>query len=82
MNIEKCPCCPNHCSKDNLGCKRGKEYFNNNLESNSIEENIIHDLRECGHLLHHNRETILKNFSNDELNELHKLLSKICNNFE
>jgi hypothetical protein len=32
MSEEKCPCCPNYCSKDNLGCGRGKNYFNNNLE--------------------------------------------------
>jgi hypothetical protein len=89
MNEEKCPCCPNHCLKDNLGCGRGRDYFNNqnnSFEPNTLNEKIIMDLRKCGHLLHHNRdlntETILANFSDDELNELHKLLSKIHRNLE
>lgn len=89
MNKEKCPCCPNHCSEDNLACGRGINYFNNKSNSSgpmSINEQIIMDLRKCGHFLHHNRDfdidKILYNFSEDELNQLHELLSKIHNNFE
>ena len=84
MNQENCPCCPNHCQKDNLGCGRGKEYFNNqgtNKEPKTLNEQVISDLRKCGHLLHHNRDLdtneFLSCFSEDELNELHELLSKI-----
>lgn len=85
MNQENCPCCQNHCSKDNLGCERGKRHFNiensSNFEPNSLTEQVITDLRKCGHLLHHNKdldtEDLLSVFSEDELNELHRLLSKI-----
>ena len=84
MNQENCPCCPNHCSKDNLGCGRGKEYFENqdtNKEPKTLNEQVISDLRKCGHLLHHNRDLDAKEFlscfSEEELNVLHELLSKI-----
>ncbi len=86
MNQENCPCCPNHCQKDNLGCGRGKDYFSNqdkNSEPKSLNEQVINDLKKCGHLLHHNRDLnpdeFLSCFSLEELNELHKLLSKINN---
>jgi hypothetical protein len=83
MSEEKCPCCPNHCSKDNLGCGRGKNYFNNNLEEISLNEKVISDLRKCGHLLHHNSdldtESLLANFSEVELKSLHNLLTKFLN---
>ena len=84
MNAEKCPCCPNHCQKEELGCQRGKEFFGNSNgdhELKNIQEQVIVDLRKCGHMLHHNRELntqdILLNFSLEELNQLHELLSKI-----
>lgn len=87
MDKETCPCCHNHCSKDNLGCNRGKAYFDNQgdcNETNSLEEQVIIDLKECGHLLHHNREVsinkLLTNYSKEELNKLHELLSKILKN--
>lgn len=87
MNEEKCPCCSNHCQKDSLGCGRGKEYFNNqkdNSKPKTLNEQVIIDLRKCGHSLHHNKDLdtnkILSNFSKDELNNLHKLLSKFINN--
>ena len=79
-----CPCCPNHCPSDNLGCHRGKEHFNNSDEPKTLNEQVISDLKKCGHLLHHNRDLdsdqILSNFSLDELNNLHELLSKIHSN--
>ncbi len=84
MNQENCPCCPNHCLKDNLRCDQGKEYFSNqgiNKEPKSLNEQVISDLRKCGHLLHHNRDLDTKEFlycfSEEELNELHELISKI-----
>lgn len=85
MKNEKCPYCHNHCSKDNLNCGRGREYFSNlNNDTKTINEKVISDLRKCGHLLHHNKELstndILSDFSLEELEELHKLLSKICKN--
>ena len=86
MNNEKCPCCSNHCFKDHLGCERGEEYFKNqsSYEPKSLEEKIIKNLRECGHFLHHNKEfnfsRLLSNFSEDELNNLYQLLSKIIDN--
>lgn len=87
MNNETCPCCPNHCLIDNLGCGRGNKYFNNqnNIdEPSTLYEQIIMDLRKCGHMLHHNRDLntdkLLSNFSEEELNKLHELLAKIHNN--
>lgn len=87
MQSEKCPCCPNHCEKDNLSCGRGEDYFNNNHhnehheeEPKSIEEQVIKDLRKCGHMLYHNRNLntydLLKDFSKEELEQLHMLLTK------
>lgn len=84
MKEEKCPICPNHCSKDNLGCSRGREHFGNldhDSKPKTLQEKIIADLRKCGHLLHHNKELdtneLLSVFSEDELSQLHELLSKI-----
>lgn len=51
---------------------------------NSIEEAIILDLRKYGHMLHHNKDLnfndLLKDFSKEELEQLHSLLAKICEN--
>lgn len=89
MEEEKCPCCPNHCEKDHLGCGCGKDYFSNshsNSEPKTLIEQVITDLRKCGHTLHHHRELdstqFLSALSEEELNKLHELLSKICNNRE
>lgn len=88
MNSEYCPCCPNHCTEDHLNCGRGKEYFNRqndyNIEPKTFQEQVIMDLKKCGHLLHHNKnwnaDELLSNFSEEELHELHDLLSKFCGN--
>lgn len=82
MNNENCPCCPNHCSKDNLSCGRGREYFNNySKEPKTLNDQIIMDIRKVGHLLHHNKDLdtnkLLSTLSENELNKLHELLSKI-----
>lgn len=89
MDKEKCPCCPNHCSIENLSCGRGRAHFsneNNNKEPKTLNEQVITDLRKCGHILHHNRELntdeFLSDFSEEELNRLHQLLSKIHSNNE
>lgn len=42
MNIDNCPCCPNHCPKDNLGCGRGKEYYNHQ-NNGSIEPKTLNE---------------------------------------
>lgn len=88
MNIENCPNCPNHCPKDNLGCGRGRAYFN--LEEKEIQEpktlneQVIADIRKCGHILHHNRDInvdeTLSSFTEEELKEMHELLSKFYQN--
>lgn len=86
MNNEKCPCCHNHCDKDNLSCSRGIEYFNkeDNSEQLTINEKVINNLRKCGHFLHHAEkmanDSLLAGLSENELNELNLLLAKICNN--
>lgn len=88
MNSENCPCCPNHCEKDNLRCGKGRDYFNHlsDLEPSTISEKVIEDLRKCGHLLHHNKDIeaneFLSSLTDDELKELHLLLSKIWNHME
>lgn len=87
MNEEnRCPMCPNHCEKDNLSCHRGEEYFSTTSERkepSTIEEKVISDLRACGHMLHHNRDldikSVLGSLNAEELEILHKLLSKIGN---
>lgn len=84
MDKKECPCCPKHCSIDNLSCRKGNEYFNNhntNKEPQTLNEQVIMDLRKCGHLLHHNRglntNEILSDFSQEELSQLHELLFRI-----
>lgn len=89
MSQEKCPCCVNHCSKESLSCGRGRDYFynqSNRPEATAIQEQVIMNLRKCGHSLYCNRdlegEKILMDFSEEELNILHELLSKIENNMK
>ena len=88
MSEEKCPQCPNHCSKDNLGCGRGRAYFDglNNSSPKTINEQIIMDLRKCGHILHHNKDLdvamMLSSLKDEEKKELHKLLTKVHENIK
>lgn len=88
MNEEKCPCCHNHCDINNLSCGRGIAHFNksNEEEPKTLNEQVIMDLRKCGHLLHHNKdlniEKLTSVLSNDELIILHNLLSKIYTNIK
>lgn len=85
MKEEYCSCCSNHCLKENLQCNKGKNYFNSNNSSsfrtNLLEEKVIEDLRNCGHILHHNKtlnvNELLTVYSKEKLKELHRLLSKI-----
>lgn len=86
MKEENCPCCPNHCDKENLSCGRGREYFSGSTKNThegptTLEEKVIFDLRKCGHRLHHNRDLnpneMLSNLTEEELNTLHELLNKI-----
>lgn len=91
MKQDICPNCPNHCSKDNLGCGRGRAYFSdlegeskNTNEVKSMSEQVIMDIRRIGHALHHNRDldisSITSNLTDEELTRLHELLSKINSN--
>ncbi|MDY3767431.1 MAG: cytidylate kinase-like family protein [Lachnospiraceae bacterium] len=60
-----CPRCKNHCSKDNLQCHKGKEYFGITTEESkekhhelskeatTPDEKVIELLRKSGHYLHH-----------------------------
>lgn len=89
METLKCPCCSNHCEKENLSCGRGVDYFSNpkSLEkTETIEEEVIRDLRKCGHLLHHNpnlnTNDLLNDFFKEELEQLHTLLAKIYSKVE
>ena len=83
MIVEVCPGCENHCDKNNLRCGRGRNYFSCQTQNSeaSIEEQVMEDLRKCGHILHHAKEldqsSFLSNLSEDELETLHELLSKI-----
>ncbi len=45
MNEEQqiCPCCPNHCTKENLNCGRGKNYFRITEQESTTTENYLHD---------------------------------------
>ena len=59
MGKEKCPCCHRHCSVDELSCGRGMEHFGKqdvNSAPKTLNEQVIMDLRKCGHMLHHNRD--------------------------
>lgn len=87
MNHEKCPCCPNHCEVNNLDCDKGKEYYNhlNVSKVSTVNDKIVNQLRKCGHFLHHRNLAeinFLSTLSNDELNDLHRLLSKVSDNIE
>lgn len=84
MQQDVCPCCSNHCAKDNLSCGRGLEYFNSSTSEKdaTLEEKIVGNLRKCGHILHHNPEmksNLLLGCTKEELEQLHQLLSKITN---
>lgn len=62
-----CPCCPNHCSLQALGCEKGEEYVRNggsipedNRKSHTRGRHKMPDLTTttgklcaCGHMLHH-----------------------------
>lgn len=97
MNNEKnCPCCPNHCSIDNLNCGKGRAYFNGgsprSLEernepkddsSMTIDEKAMSKIRKCGHFLHHGDKEVNFDFlSNDEKESLVAILSKCLDNWK
>lgn len=96
MSKEKCPCCPNHCDIDNLNCGRGRDYFKtetnqtkNNHQKNkdestmTLEEKTFSKIRACGHFLHHSNNSVDLNFlSDEEKQELIKILSKCLDNWK
>lgn len=67
---EVCPCCENHCPKEQLKCLKGMEHFGikadgkngpgpggrgmQNLSEMKPEDAVIMLMRQCGHYLHHN----------------------------
>lgn len=90
-NQTNCPCCGNHCSKDDLQCGRGKRYFaeGGNEQSlgkghahgapfeNADEEPAVTMLRRCGHLLHHGgADNLLGPLTAEEKQTLCDLLGK------
>lgn len=98
MNEEKnCPCCPNHCSIDNLSCGRGRQYFDGeNKEEHghkshheakdeslmSLEEKVLYKMHRCGHALHHSNGSMNLDFlTNEEKQTLVKILSKCIDNW-
>ncbi|MGM9878176.1 MAG: hypothetical protein ACI33S_05975 [Bacilli bacterium] len=97
-NEKNCPCCPNHCSIDNLSCGKGKTYFNGNSSkslkerneytekddsSMTIDEKAMSKIRKCGHFLHHkDKEVSLDFLSNDEKENLIDILSKCLDNWQ
>lgn len=93
-NQEYCPQCLNHCHKSELRCGKGRAYFGqlqtnskehngHNFSSNiSEEQSIIFLLRQCGHFLHHNANSIDNDklcqvLSADEQRTLEDLLKKL-----
>ena len=56
-----CPCCENHCPKDDLRCKEGRAHFGVPAPQNRPTgprpaedgDDAITLLRKCGHILHH-----------------------------
>lgn len=89
-NQTNCPCCGNHCPKDDLQCGRGKRYFGETAQSpakdghahgapfeNGDEEPAVTMLRRCGHLLHHGgADNLLDPLTEEEKRTLCELLGK------
>lgn len=84
MKEEKyCPCCPNQCSVEHLQCQRGENYFSHGQQQGpvfkdealmTLDEKVIHKIRECGHLLHHGGNIHLEHLNEDEKEQLIQLL--------
>lgn len=53
-NTQNCPCCPNHCPKENLQCKKGQHYFSNDKSNTDFSHS--HEHHEFGHHGHSNKE--------------------------
>lgn len=90
-----CPNCKRHCPKSNLQCSRGIEYFRqeNEIQTkksqhknvrniDSIKDETVILMMQCGHILHHRvRESEINQdflffLSQDEKSELTRLLKK------
>lgn len=87
-NQEFCPQCPNHCHKDELRCGRGKAFFGmeegHSHTNNQPLTGIAGQLKQCGHIMHHNpdinNERLCVNLSKEEQETLERLLNKILKN--
>ena len=90
-----CPCCERRCSADDLQCRRGMEYFGRETGEHSgrgrsgdvfgIKDEAAALMLKCGHYLHHGltekNEDVLSFLSENEKNELTKLLKKCIENW-
>lgn len=84
---ECCPCCKNHCKRDNLHCSRGRKYFAAFEEENKEDtsSSLLYALMETGHSLRHmakhghklDEEEILASLSKEEEDMLADMLSRL-----
>lgn len=86
---ERCPCCHNHCRRDNLHCSRGRKYFEKESEKEKKQEesagSLLYAIMEAGHSLRHmakhgkclDEEEILSDLSAEEQEQLLLLVSRL-----
>lgn len=93
---QNCPCCDNHCPKDQLGCSTGRQHFGIEEPKHAhaaghpanSDDTLIVLLRKCGHFLHHNigrdgdTAPLLNALSPDERKTLEALLEKCIKNWQ
>lgn len=92
-----CNQCENHCPEDALKCGRGRRAFgqgqcenddghsrgHGDYRHNKKSDGVLGLLQSCGHVLHHGEigEDGLECLSNEEKEQLEKLLSKLLKNW-
>lgn len=85
---ERCPCCHNHCRRDNLHCSRGRKYFEKEEKKQKQEESagsLLYAIMEAGHSLRHmakhgkglDEEEILSDLSAEEKDILLSLVTRL-----
>lgn len=47
-NTNKCPCCSQHCDRNNLQCGKGEAYFSGEVRSESGHSHNHHEKKCCG----------------------------------
>lgn len=68
IETENCPCCPNHCPKDSLQCKKGQSYFSGDRSNTDFSH--THGRHDFGHHEHHrhfDKEKFPSHFQPDSL---------------